>query len=111
MNWDWVKDLNLLSYQGVWLTRLWIGTAVVIWCIALICTIWKHDAPSLLIGTWLTGLAGLSGVGAFKQKVMRETDYGYVERKAQAPVPASVTTVEKGAAIQQVGSTASDAPS
>jgi hypothetical protein len=95
--WTWLDNLNVTSFKDVWVVWLWTGTFLV-WAVTTIVGIPMNEGTFV---AWLGGLTALSGVGAYRFKTMRDTDWRALEIKAGANVPSSTTTVQSGAVIQQ----------
>lgn len=93
MTWDprtWFRvdpSINQTAYKAVWSVRLWIGTFVV-FAVAVFASIHVEE---VFFGSWLAGLSGFSGFAYVQYKTQRQTDYGFVERKAGMP-PTGTTT-------------------
>lgn len=97
MKWDFLNSFNSTAFKGWSIGWLWVYTGVVWGVCALVAAGLGKELPEAWLGTWLGGLTLYSGVGAYQYGKMRDTDYGALERKAAAQVPASQTTVERGA--------------
>lgn len=101
MDWKFLDTFNSTAFKG-WSTGwLWVFTGAIWGAVSGYAAMTGKPVPTEWLGTWLGGLTLYSGVGAYQYATMRNTDYGALERKAAANVPASMTTVERGAVIQQ----------
>lgn len=94
MTLTWLGDANLTTAAKGWsIPLLWLWTPI--WF-----AFWPPD-PGLAT-TWIGGLVLFSGVGAFDQKVHRDTDYEALRIKAGASQPTNVT-VQSGQANVSTG--------
>lgn len=112
MNWGFLDTLNTTAFKGWSVGWLWIYTGAIWGIVAIVAVAFKVTPPTEWLIGWLGGLTAYSGVSAYAQKVQRETDYGYIERKGAANVPSTVTNVQPGAvnvAASQTTDTTPDA--
>jgi hypothetical protein len=82
IDWSFLGTFNSVAFAGWSGGWLWIGTFVVWGIVTIICAINGKTPPVEWLLTWLGGLTAYSGVGTYKYKAMRDTDYGAIERKA-----------------------------
>lgn len=101
--WKFLDSFNATGFKGWSVGWLWIYTGAVWGIVAVVAVSLKATTPTEWLSSWLVGLAAYSGVSYLQQKNARETDYGYVERKAQ--MPAAQNTTVQGAQVN-VGTTA-----
>lgn len=104
MDLTWLNSVEVTRYKAVITVWLCIGTFAV-WAV---CALAGVSIEEISFGMWLAFLAGLAGFNYAQYKSMRTTDYGYVERKGAANVPAQVTTVEAGAQVNVAGATTTE---
>lgn len=98
IDWSFLDTFNATAFQGWAAVWLWIGTGIV-WGIAAIVAAFTGKAlPVSWLATWLTGIAGLAGIGALQFKTMRDTDWKALEIKhgkdGAAPRPAAKEAID-----------------
>lgn len=89
VDWTFLDRVNTTSFQGWAAVWLWIFTGAVWGIAAIIAAITGKELPVAWLATWLTGIAGLAGIGALQFNAMRNTDYGALDRKAKAAAAAA----------------------
>lgn len=99
-----LDTLNTTAMKAWAVGALWLFTGL-IWGVSTF--VLAHPPTEWLIA-WLGGLCGFSGVSAYQFKTQRDTDWEALRIKAGAAVPASQTTVQAGAVIQQANVPADD---
>lgn len=97
LSWKFLDTLNTTAFKALSVGALWLFTGIV-WGG---CAIFLKNPPTEWLLAWLGGLCGFSGVSAYQFKTQRDTDWEALRIKAGASVPASQTTVQAGAVLQQ----------
>jgi hypothetical protein len=98
VDWAFLDRINTTAFQGWAAIWLWIGTGVIWGIAAIISAITGKELPVAWLATWLTGIAGLAGIGALQFNSMRNTDYEALRIKAAAEAKAATEAKDRGAA-------------
>jgi hypothetical protein len=94
--WAFLNTFNATGFKGWSVGWLWLYTGAIWGIVAVVAGSSAKATPTEWLATWLAGLTAYSGVSYLQNKNARETDYGYVERKAgAAPGTLTGTTQEQ----------------